>query len=361
MAVTPRGYCSWLLLLRASRIVWSPHILPRRNALLLRLNGDPVHRGTSAVFVLTHATSNCEQYRVERTNVRRQTVKVATIDYYFKFCVNHGCPSQTSSSSSVSPSSSSSPSPTNSATTSPGTFSTSATASPVPSSSSPVNAGARALSQGAIIGIAFGGFGAMTIILLIAIFFILFRQREGRRCRQPPTTRPEKRMTSSRPSKRAAPPQPLSPTYTHFAGSPMRMRATSLSSPSALITPLPSPVLPSVPPRSPHRDVQLSFPTPPAATTTAQPPPWPFRHSSVQSRIQDGQYRSIHEIDGRSLRNQNDIWTDDLIDEGDSLWRGYEDHYFHHEHDDEDGDGAGTFLRRSSISSSAVLEGRTMV
>lgn len=294
--------------------------------------------------------------------IARLTTSIATIDYYLKFCVDHGFLLQSSSSSSISPSSSSSLSLTNS--TSPGTFSTSTTASPVPSSSSPANAGASGLSQGAIVGIAFGGFGAMTIILLIAIFFILFRQREGRRRRQPPTTQPEKGMTLNHPSKRAAPLQPLSPTFTRFAGSPtpsMHMRATSLSSPSALITPLPSPILPTLPPRSPLRDVQLSFPTPPAATRIAQPPPWPFRHPSVQSRIHDRPYRPIHEIDGRSLRNQDGIWSDDLIDEGDSLWRGYDDHYVHHRHDDEDGDGAGSFLRRNSMSSSAVLEGRTTV
>ena len=51
-----------------------------------------------------------------------------------------------------------------------------------------------------------------------------------------------------------------------------------------------------------------------------------------------------------------------MIDEGDSLWRGYGDHYLHHEHDDEAADGVGgSFLRRNSISSSDVLEGRTMI
>ncbi len=295
---------------------------------------------------------------------------VPSVYIHFTLCAD----SQSSSSSSIAPSSIPPLSPTNS-TTNIATPTTSITTGPAPSSSSPANPAAIRLSQGAIIGIAFGGFGSITTVFLIAMFLILSHRRQGRR-KKLDTTRPRRETTLHHPSKRPPRLQPLSPTYTHFSGSPapsMRMRATTLSSPSVPITPLASSELPTLPPRSPLRDSQSAFPTPTTATTTATAPPIPplpkpFRHSSVQSRIREQQHRSIHEIDGRSLRNQEAIWRDDLIDESDSLWRGYGDHYVHHDRDDDDdndddddADGGRRFLRRNSTSSSAVLEGRTMI
>lgn len=226
----------------------------------------------------------------------------ATINFYIEYCAAHGFPLQSSSAtSSVSPGSLTSPVPSTSLTTS--TPSTSPTSSSLPATPS------TGMPRGTVVGIALGSFGTiLSLLSLIATLFIICQRRRRRKRKR--------QLQLSRCSGK----QPQTPQYSQLPSAPHptspRIPATARPEPPDQITPLSSPDHRS------QRVLRSPIDLPPLSTlttNTAAAGALParddsrdsgvgygvgLRHSSA-SRRTSRYHRSLHEIDGRSVRDHD--------------------------------------------------------